>query len=86
MNFKLMDEANYNFDAHNQGWIYEWLYKLEMNNADIMTIELLNEILTESPSLDAFENPVPNAQNEKANLEERTKSLIKSKNLGGMSK
>ena len=86
MDFKLMDEANYNFDAHNQGWIYEWLYKLEMNNADIMTIEWLNEILTESPSLDVFEKPIPTANISKANLEVNTKSLIKSQNLGGMSK
>lgn len=86
MDFKLMDEANYNFVAQKEGWIYEWTDKFEIKNNSIMTPELLNQILIDLPSLDVFENPIPGAQIAKSNLETRINNTIKTQDLGGMSK
>lgn len=52
----MMAEANYNFEAKQEGWIYEWTEKFITENITIMTPEIINSTETNMPPTGIFEN------------------------------
>ena len=67
---KLMDEANYNFDAKKEGWIYSWTEKFIMENNNIITPEIIETALTQLPPIEIYNNPTPQMKTAKEHAEQ----------------
>lgn len=74
-----METANYNHEAGNEGWIYDWVDKNILSNEEIMTLEQLKDIQTQMPSLKVFKNITPQITESKNNFENHIESLIQAK-------
>ena len=67
---KAMDEANYNFDAQKEGWIYNWTERFIIENRDIITPEIMEVTLTNLPPIQVYNNPTEQMKNEKNHAEQ----------------
>lgn len=53
---KLMEEANYNYEAGNKGWFYKWMIKYMSANENTITDETLKTITENIPALETYKN------------------------------
>lgn len=67
---KTMEEANYNFDAKQEGWIYGWTEKFITENIEIMTPEIIEIAQTQLPPIEVYNNPTQQMKNEKKHAEQ----------------
>ena len=72
---KSMDEANYNFEAQNKGWIYSWIDKFIKENIETMTPEIIETALINMPPIEAYNNPTEQMKNDKINAEHSLETL-----------
>jgi hypothetical protein len=78
---KAMDEANYNFDAKKEGWIYNWTEKFIIENANIITPEIIEVTLTNMPPIQVYNNPTEQMKNDKGHLEQSLNQIKMTKNI-----
>ena len=67
---KLNEEANYNFDAQNEGWIYSWTEKFVLENIEVLKPEVIEEALTQLPPIEVYNNPTTQMKNAKEHSEQ----------------
>lgn len=78
---KAMDEANYNFDAQKEGWIYNWTERFIIENRDIITPEIMEVTLTNLPPIQVYNNPTEQMKNEKEHAEQTLNQITMTKNI-----
>lgn len=66
---QLMETANYNHEAKNSGWIYEWTNNFITSNQHIITEKLLEEIIINLPPIEIYDKKTNKMLEQKQYLE-----------------
>lgn len=85
MGFKLMEEANYYFDAKKEGWIYSWTEKFVLENIEVLKTEVIEEALTNLPPKEIFSNK-EEVNISKQRCEVALKETLEEKQIGVVNK
>lgn len=72
---KSMEEANYNFDAKNEGWIYNWTEKFMTENINIMTPEIIEVTLTNMPPIEIYTSTTSQIKSQKGQVEQALQQI-----------
>lgn len=73
---KSMEEANYNFDAQKEGWIYGWTEKFITENIETMSVEVIQTAQTQLPPIEVYNNPTQQMKKEKKEAEQNLNQKI----------
>lgn len=77
---KLMEEANYNFGAKKEGWIYSWTEKFVLENIEVLNETVIEDTLINLPPKEAYENS-KELRIPKGHCEELLKEALQAKKI-----